>query len=409
MHIAPLKHSKIVLEKQSKSELKSNLESLLFNLVTQVKAQSLENKQLSLVSGLSSNILFLYSFNKFYPEYLSTNIIEEQLLVLFEQAQTAELNSSLADGISGLGWLLDHLGLNAEEDQNDDIDECLLEILSRPTWENGYELLYGLVGIGIYAVQRSTTPTGKAICKKVFYLLQSLATVKEGTVFWETDVSSPFFKSHIGCPQVDLGLAHGNAGVLGLLIKFYESNIFPEKCRSLIQMLSNYFQQQVRQIDNISSLPSHAGDKTSSLLGWCYGDLSSSLLFIKAGKQLELVELYQLGESIALKTLNRNKENENSDKASLCHGYSGIALIYMRLYQETNKKEFLVSCHYWATQLIQINEAEKNLKKLMPRHKESSEYFDGSGLLIGYAGIGLAILSIIHPTASGWDEFLLLS
>ncbi|GAA0304471.1 hypothetical protein GCM10009128_24780 [Psychrosphaera haliotis] len=387
----------------------SLLEEMLFDVVGELKNISSENEKLSLVGGHLSSILFFFNFNRFYPDYDLERLIEEQITRAFEKASNAELNSSLADGISGLGWLLDHIGLNKLEDNNEDIDECLLALLSQSKWKGDYDLLYGLVGIGVYAVQRVHTTNGRKICEMVFNLLKGLAVITEDFAYWETSRESIFFRTDISAPQVDLGLAHGVSGVLGLLIKLHKNNIFPAQCKSLINKVSNYIQLQIRDSVIGSSLPSHSSDERNSLLGWCYGDLSTSLLLIKAGNEIQNRELFQIGETLALKTLNRNKITENLEETSLCHGYSGIALIYKRLYQETSRVEFLESSHYWMDELLQRYEIKKNLVELMPQHKVTSEHFNGAGLLIGYAGIGLAILSFIHPAAYGWDECILLS
>ncbi|MCF6435457.1 lanthionine synthetase LanC family protein [Pseudoalteromonas sp. MMG022] len=394
---------------EQQTDLTRGLQSLLFSIENQVTNISYDDERSSLTNGLASKILFISNLNDIYPSEQRQSLIDELMVRLFEQAATEELNASLADGITGLGWLLDHLNLNTLDDHNSDIDACLLEILSEDTWDGEYELLYGLVGFGVYAVKRAHTSNGMQICHAVLAKLTQLLCVDEDAVYWHTQVNSAFFRADLGHFQTDLGIAHGNVGIIGLLLKFYHANINSHLCFDLLTKAVSYLQRQVLNDQQSSVLPSHAGKDSSSLLGWCYGDLSTALILVRAAKELNLSELMVFGESIALKTLSRTSKTEHVKDASLCHGVSGIALIYRRLYQLTRRQAFLDASQNWSGELIQRSRTACGLRGLMPKHKVSDEPFDGRGLLVGYSGIGLAIMSLLHPQASGWDEFLLLS
>ncbi|MDO6428887.1 lanthionine synthetase C family protein [Thalassotalea sp. 1_MG-2023] len=389
-------------------QVNNEIENLLFSITTQVQYQ-LANNSISLTNGLSSDILFLFNVNKFYPSRLPNDLIERLLIALFDKVEDARLDASLADGISGLGWLLDHVGVNDVTDYNDDIDDCLLEILSSENEQHEFDLLYGLVGIGIYGVNRISKPSGSLICQKVFSRLIKYSESHQDKIFWLSSQDSIFFRNDLPSPQADLGLAHGNLGVLGLFIKFYEAGVYTSECKVAINKLVCYLKEQRLADGNISTFSSHSTSEKTSLLGWCYGDLSSSLLLIKAGKLLNQKNIREFGIAIAIKTLKRDVTSESINDGSLCHGAAGIALIYTRLYQETNIQEFQKASLSWANYLIDKSNGGQCLDNLMRKHKTTAEPYSGEGVLIGYPGIGLALLSIIQPEASGWDQFLLLS
>ncbi|NQY64175.1 MAG: hypothetical protein HRT38_10665 [Alteromonadaceae bacterium] len=400
------KNQLVSIQGREQNLLINDLSSLLFEIVEKVQVQPVEDN-LSLIRGLGGKLLFLSSFHQFYPNVLPENLIDNLKESIFDQAHNADLDLSLADGITGLGWVLDYLGMNKQIDHNVDIDECLLDLLSTDHWE--YDLLYGLVGIGMYAQQRSSKKSGAQICNKVISLLHSLSEKIDDGICWVTNPYSQFIRSDMPSPQVDLGIAHGNFGVLGLLRKMVEGNVLTKTTIGLMQNLTGYLTSQAVAHQGVSVFPSHAGLKTQSLLGWCYGDLANSLQLIKAAKTLCSDPLLQLGLSTALQTTKRNVLNNPVKDAALCHGSSGISLIYMRLYQETGNKEFLNSCYYWSEQTLNMSKSQPNLNGLMPWNKTTQKYLDGRGLLIGYSGIGLSLLSVIHSPATGWDEFLLLS
>jgi hypothetical protein len=74
----------------------------------------------------------------------------------------AEVPASLYAGLTGVGWAAAHLqqlfsDLDVEP-IGDEIDEELLEYLARSPWPGTYDLIDGLVGFGVYAVERRPRP-----------------------------------------------------------------------------------------------------------------------------------------------------------------------------------------------------------------------------------------------------------
>jgi len=83
---------------------------------------------------------------------------------LLEQAidnlATTPLRPTLYGGFVGIAWVVEHLQSHplsqleesAEElDPNEQVDEVLREYLSTRPWRESYDLISGLVGIGVYA------------------------------------------------------------------------------------------------------------------------------------------------------------------------------------------------------------------------------------------------------------------
>jgi len=66
--------------------------------------------------------------------------------------------ASLYVGLAGVGWALAHLqdrqpGLGGENELTE-IDQALLEHLDQSPWPDTYDLIDGLVGFGVYALER---------------------------------------------------------------------------------------------------------------------------------------------------------------------------------------------------------------------------------------------------------------
>src|SRR5205807_798323 len=71
-------------------------------------------------------------------------------------------SASLYGGLTGVGWALAHLqvrlpGLDGEADAAE-IDEALLHHLDRTPWPDDYDLVSGLIGFGVYALDQSPWP-----------------------------------------------------------------------------------------------------------------------------------------------------------------------------------------------------------------------------------------------------------
>src|SRR6266542_2461759 len=67
-------------------------------------------------------------------------------------------SASLYSGLTGVGWALAHLrgrlpGLDGEDDLVE-IDEVLLGHLDQAPWREDYDLISGLVGFGVYVLER---------------------------------------------------------------------------------------------------------------------------------------------------------------------------------------------------------------------------------------------------------------
>lgn len=81
--------------------------------------------------------------------------------------------------------------------------------------------------------------------------------------------------------------------------------------------------------------------QNSSRLGWCYGDSSLGLSILKAGEYCENEEWIHYGNSICMKSTERNFDNAGLDEHGICHGYFGTMHIYNRLYDVTGNESYL--------------------------------------------------------------------
>ncbi len=133
----------------------------------------------------------------------------------------------LYSGIAGVGWTMEHLegrlfssdGEDGdEEDSNQPLDETLIESLREP-WKGDYDLVSGLTGLGVYALERLPRRSALECLGGVLDRLADLAeSGPEGTTWLSRPELLPEHQRELfpeGCHN--LGMAHGVPGVIALL------------------------------------------------------------------------------------------------------------------------------------------------------------------------------------------------
>ena len=115
--------------------------------------------------------------------------------------------------------------------------------------------------------------------------------------------------------------------------------------------------------------------------------------------------------SIVESTFNRKTFMETFvADACLCHGSSGIALMYIRMFFETRKTVLLENACYWIRESLEyMKNSEIDGFKFWSGREE--KFVINYNLLDGLTGVGLLFLSylILDSKTQSWDECLLLS
>lgn len=160
--------------------------------------------------------------------------LEEAIDVL----ATEPLTSSLYSGFTGIAWAaetVDRLLRADGEDRNGDIDEALTSLLRRYPDQAPYNLVHGLTGLGVYALARWPRPAAAQCILGVVEQLARRARHDRNGVYWWTP---PMWKG----PQreryqpggVDLGVAHGMAGIIPFLARVHRVGLAQQTVRPLL-------------------------------------------------------------------------------------------------------------------------------------------------------------------------------
>jgi len=213
----------------------------------------------------------------------------------------------------------------------------------------------------------------------------------------------------------NLSLSHGLSSVILILSLLHEAKISRRISGNLLNGSLKYLDKQKLPPDEyLSMFPSWAiessEDTRNSRLGWCYGDLGIGIACMEAGAFLPGTKYKLDGLNILFNAANRKDPMENSVfDAGICHGASGVALIYNILYQKTELETFKEAAIYWLDICLNMAFHKDGIAGYKTWFApEYGGWKNTPGLLEGCCGIGLVMLSFISEREPLWTRSLLL-
>lgn len=320
--------------------------------------------------------------------------LEEAIDVL----ATEPLTSSLYSGFTGIAWAAETVDrlLGAEgEDRNGDIDEALTSLLRRYPDQAPYDLVHGLTGLGVYALARWPRPAAAQCLLGVVEQLARRARHDRDGVYWWTP---PTWKG----PQreryqpggVDLGVAHGMAGVIPFLARVHRVGLAQQTVRALLDGAVRWL--LAHMVDTVSgpTAPCFVADDIEpgpARSAWCYGDPGVAVALLLAARDVGEPAWEAVATALAMGAANRPPDQSGVVDAGLCHGSAGLAHLFNRMYQMTSEPVLADAARFWV---------ERTLEE--PACK-------GPGLLEGAAGVALALEAASTTAEPVWDQILLVS
>jgi hypothetical protein len=335
-------------------------------------------------------------------------------------ADTDMLNGDLYAGVVGVGWALDQVDRAAgrfddvgEEDRD---DEALAEkLLSATPWPGVHDLTRGLAGLAIHALEGLPRPSAqRRLAMVVDRLAESARTFDDGTAWWTSpDTVLPERAEMFPTGYVDLGVAHGLAGVLPALAAAAETD---ETARSLAVDGARYlWSWRIPEGEGNGRMPGMVvpGERAGmSRVAWCYGDAGASWALVETGLALGDDEVVAHGLDTARAAARRPYERSGCIDAGLCHGAAGVAHSLNRVAQATGDDEVAEAARVWVERTLQLRRPDEEgggYVALVPDWGRSTEMVERRvpGLLEGIGGIALALLSATTVDPPEWDRFLL--
>ncbi|MCS4229654.1 hypothetical protein M2410_000357 [Stenotrophomonas chelatiphaga] len=316
-------------------------------------------------------------------------------MAYFERAvallNDGENTSSLFRGITGVGFVASVMGHDDYDELLGEIDGVLLEGLYTSGALN-VDIVHGLSGIMVYGLQRE-------LQGKTAVIEASTALAISWLRAWLSQD-----RALVGSNQAkNLGVAHG---VPGLVLMICNAAHVRRSTSFDLSMLAACIERIAcsELAGNFGpTYPYAEGGVEPGRLAWCYGDLGLLLLFHAywrlTGQEAERLD--ELARSIAQRGLSDSSLRD----ASLCHGFSGLALILRHV------EDAACFSKETSVQLTQIRIAATERSAELAAGAEVETYINGrflrsTSLLEGGCGVALALDHLEGGDSSAWKNLL---
>jgi lantibiotic modifying enzyme len=213
----------------------------------------------------------------------------------------------------------------------------------------------------------------------------------------------------------DLGLAHGNAGILALLGQACARGVAAAEARALLAGAVPWLLAHQNPSGSPSRFPTRivpGQENGSSRVAWCYGDLGIAVALLVAARGAREPDWERTALGLARGAAARSLEDSGVADAGLCHGAGGNAHLFNRLFQATGDPVLGQAARTWAGRALEMRRPGEGIGgylTLVPNQRLEKEWAEDPGFLTGAAGIGLALLALATPIEPSWDRALLVS
>ncbi len=304
--------------------------------------------------------------------------------------------STLFSGFTGIGWADAHIErLLADESADlDEIDTVVLQEVS-DGWDGTCALMTGLTGLGVYALERLPSASADRMVALVIDRLREMAILE--------------------APHADLGMAHGVPGVVAFLgaacLAGHAAAARPLLERAVPWLLAQQLGASPTGLYPTSS--ASGGDRRPARLGWCHGDAGIASALLLAARGTGRDDWRTTALAVARHASTRTVETSGVQDAMLCHGASGVAHLFNRMFQATGEAWLAQAARRWFAQVFQMQRPGAGIAGYQS-HIDDHATHGGSwhtdpGLLTGTAGLALALLAAATEFEPEWDRALLLS
>jgi lantibiotic biosynthesis protein len=313
---------------------------------------------------------------------------------------------SLYSGFTGIAWaadLVNRLLPGEAADRNGDIDLALARAVRHYPKDGPYDLIDGLTGLGAYSLTRWPRPAAVECLASILAELDGRARRDDDGVYWWTPAAVLAGPRRQLYPAggVDMGVAHGMAGVLPLLARACRLGVAEATVRPLLDGAIRWLMAHLVDSPSGATTPSFLADGTEpgpARSAWCYGDPGVAMALLLAARDLGEPAWQLTGTTLALRAARRPPGDTGVSDAGICHGTAGLAHLFARMYQLTGEQELADAAVAWAERTLAMCAAGP-----------AAPAWSGPGLLEGAAGIALVLLAGCVPAEPVWDQALLTS
>jgi hypothetical protein len=382
-----------------------------------------------LADGPAGVALFFHYLDQARPGTGHDDQALAHLEAAIEATSAATSDPSLYTGFTGVAWTVEHLTGRLLEppasgglDAGAEVARVLTSYLRRRPRHDSYDLFGGLAGLGVWALERAPRAGAAEAAESVVRHLGEIAERRAGGFTWRTPPAQLVPAARATYPRgcYKLGVAHGVAGVIGVLGGLRSAGMEAGGAPELLAGAVEWLLGQMLP-PGASSWPDAVAPGVEPLLparlAWCRGDAGIALSLLAAARVAGEPEWERRALGVARAAAARPRDAARASDGGLCHGAAGLAHLYNRLFHATGEDLFAAEAIAWIERLLAQRRPGRGLAGWLSWQaiRELAEFdvelgwLPVSGLLTGIAGIGLTLLGAVSPVEPAWDRLLLCS
>ncbi|MET0413750.1 MAG: lanthionine synthetase C family protein [Polyangiaceae bacterium] len=373
---------------------------------------------MGLGQGLADRAIFYAWRGVTFADDAATARAQGLLHRLVEAAENASDELWLLRGCAGIGWTIAHLSDRQSADLAlSTIDATILGTLEQRPWRFDYDLISGLVGLGVYALARVPGRPAQRMLGRILDPREAAALRTSAGHTWHTP------PSHLPAWQRELapdgyfnyGLAHGVPGVIALLAAMIEAGEHEARARALLEPAVSWLLEGELAPGIYARFPmwvSGVAPPPLTRAAWCYGDPGVAIALARAARATGSAATGEAAARIARTVALRDETNAGIVDPAICHGAFGLAHVLRRLSSFVPDPDLERAAMDWTRRGLAMRRAGEAFGGFR-FHSADTDVPDehalmsASTLLAGSPGIGLVLLSMLDDECDGWDAPLL--
>lgn len=377
----------------------------------------------ALVDGAAGRAIFFAYLGDAWPGHGYDERAAVYLEHAIDELSRQQMSEALYVGFAGIAWTFEHLQgrfVEAdEEDPNLSLDETLHTLLDKGQWDQEFDLIRGLAGLGVYALERLPRAIAAKNLSLIVERLTELAVERDGGLTWlsKPELMIPETRAEHPHGYFNLGVAHGVPGVVAILAGACAAGVVRHVAQPLLDGAWRWMMANRLTRDAETTFPYWVRDGAEpnpTRNAWCYGDPGAATTLYWAARAVGNDAWARQALAIASRSADRPVERSGCVDAGLCHGTGGLALIYNRLWQETGDERFAETARLWCGETFKLRRPGIGLagyESYIPRPSAPRElvWTGDPSFLTGTAGMALSLLAAVSSVEPAWDRVLLTS
>lgn len=370
-----------------------------------------------LAGGAAGLALFFHWLEVAEPDGYSEQLAAELLDAAFQAVARQPMSAALYSGSTGVAWAVQHLeDGRMEDDALSDVDAALARRLGVSPWRGDFDLISGLVGLGVYALERMPRAAAVRCLEGVVARLAELAEPRPEGLAWKTrpEWMPPERRKQWPEGWYDLGVAHGLPGIVAVLAGAIRVDVAAAEARRMLNGAWRYLMAH-RLPDSGAIFPGSVYPGTEAKPGraaWCYGGPGATLALFSAARALGDTAREAEVLALAREAARRPVEGSGVVDAGLCHGSAGLMHIFNRFFQATGEAVFADAARTWLEHTLALKTPGQGIGGYAAWSlgaEARMTWVDKPGLLEGTGGVALALLAAASSVEPTWDRVLLMS